>query len=210
MVKTALVSLTDAEIQGLVLQALSRTQIPVTFCDWNYVEQLGEAQLIIATPWYDSKGPRAAYSAVIDALLDAGVYEEIPIRRVYLKSPRDPLIRALEQEGGEAPEGFLHILRHRDGSYSLVFAPLSGPGGPVPAKDFSGKDEAQEFLKDKLPLSPRAVEEAFLEVAQYGSSAIVARLKLSQLRRWGLAQSHRQPKSNKKPATHRRKDSDVN
>jgi hypothetical protein len=68
MAKTVLVSPTEVEIRGLVLEALSQTEIPVTFCDWNYVEQLGEAQLIIATPWYDDKGPRTTYSAVIDAL----------------------------------------------------------------------------------------------------------------------------------------------
>jgi hypothetical protein len=155
------------------------------------VEQLDEAQLVIATPWYDSKGPRTAYSAVSDALVQAGVYEEIPMRRVYLKSPNDPLVKILEREAKEAPEGFLHLLRHKDGSYSVVFAPLSGPGGPVPAKHFSGRHEAEEFLLNRLRLSPHKVEEAFLEVAQRGSGAIVARFTMSQLRRWGLAQPAR-------------------
>jgi len=190
MAKTTLVRRTDREIQGLVMQALAESspQIPVTFCDWNEVEQLDEAQLIIATPWYDSKGPRTAYSAVVDALQRAGVYEEIPMRRVFLKSPSDPLVRILEQEAKEAADGFLHLLRHNDGKYSAVFAPLRGPGGSVPVKRFSSKDEAEEFLLSRLRMRRGAVEEAFLEVEQQGNSVIPARFAMSQLRRWGLAQ----------------------
>ena len=203
MAKAALVKRTDLEIQGLLMHALSRTKIPVTFCGWRDVEQLDESQLVIATPWYDSKGPRTAYSAVIDALVDAGVYEEIPMRRVYLKSPSDPLVKILEREATEAAEGFLHVLRHKDGSYSVVFAPLSGPGGPVPAKHFSGKDKAEEFLLNTLRLSPHKVEEAFLEAAQQGNSVIPARFALPQLRRWGLAQPRQQLKSgNRRRADH--------
>jgi hypothetical protein len=188
MAKTILVKRTDHDIQGLVLQALSQTKIPVTFCDWNDVEPLDEAQLVIATPWYDSKGPRTAYSAVVDALRRAGVYEEVPMRRVFLKSPTDPLVKALQQEAREAPEGFLHILQHDNRSYSLVFAPLVGPGGSVPARKFPEKDELQGFLLNKLRVSPRAVEEAILEAAQRGSAGILAKLPVRQLRRCGLAQ----------------------
>jgi hypothetical protein len=209
MAKAALVNLTDLEIQGLVLQALSRTKIPVTFCDWNYVEQLGEAQLIIASPWYDTKGPRTTVSAVIDALGDAGVYEQIPIRRVYLKSPNDPLVSALERELKGSAEGFLHVLRHQNGSYSVVFGPLIGPGGPVPARHFSGQDQAQEFFSHKLHLSPRVIDEAFWDAAQHGSSAMMARFTMSQLRRFGLAQPRAQ-KTDKRPVTPRRKDSNGN
>jgi hypothetical protein len=188
-----LVKRTDAEIQALVMEALSRTPMPVTFCGWNYVEQLGETQLIIATPWYDSKGPRTATSALIDALQGAGVYEEIPLRRVYLKSPTDPLVKMLEREAKEAPEGFLNLLHNKDGSYSVVFAPLSGSGSPVPARHFSGKGEAEEFLSE-LQLSPRTVEEAFLEAARHGIGTMGARFAPSQLRRWGLAPPRGQAK----------------
>ena len=193
MAKAVLVSQKDIEILGLVLDALNQAQIPVTFCDWNYVEQLGEAQLIIATPWYDTKGPRATYSALIDALQSAGSYEKVPMRRVYLKSPEDPLVELLEAE--EPDEGFLHVLRHRDGSYSVLFAPLSGPGGPVPARHFSDESETKEFLLDRLHLSQVAAQEAFSEVAQHGNGAVVTRLTASQLHRSGLAQPRKQPRA---------------
>jgi len=203
MAKAILVRRTDPEIQGLVMEALSRTQMPVTFCDWNYVEQLDETQLIIATPWYDSKGPRTAYSAVIDALQGAGIYEEIPLRRVYLKSPSDLLVKMMEREAQEAPdEGFLNLLHHKDGSYSVVFAPLtglSGSGSPVPARHFSESDEAGQFLLNELHLSPRDVEKAFLEARQHRIGSIVTRLTESQLRRSGLAPPRTQSKTGNPP-----------
>jgi hypothetical protein len=194
--KAALVRSTEREIQGLVLQALSQTQMPVALCDWNDDEELEEPQLIIATPWYDSRGPRAAYSVLVEALQKEKVYDLVPIRRVYLKSPADPLVKLLQREVTEAPEGFLHVLRHTEGSYSIVFAPLNGPGSPVPAKHFSGRDDAQQFLLTRLRLSDHEVEKAFREVAQFGNGAIVARFKISQLRRWGLAPSRGPAKTN--------------
>src|SRR5579863_8660513 len=115
-----------------VMEALSQTQIPVTLCEWNYVPQLEEWQLIIATPWYDSKGPRTTYRAVISALEKAGIYPRVPMRRVFLKSPNDPEVKRLQQEAGTQWEGFVHILRHPDDGkipeYSLVFAPITRDG----------------------------------------------------------------------------------
>ncbi len=190
MAKETLVS-NDRDIQGLVLQALSRTQFPVTFCDWNDVEELDEAQLIVATSWYDSKGPLTTYSALVDALQAAGLYEQIPMRRVYLKSPNDPLVKVLESEIKNPIEGFLHMLRFtHDGSYSVVFAPLYGAGGFVPSQDFRGKDARQnllDFLCNKLRLGQRTIEDALSEIDRLGHTSIPARFTTRQLRRWRLA-----------------------
>ncbi len=40
----------DRIIEAQVLEALDRARVPVTLCEWNYVPQLEEWQLIIATP----------------------------------------------------------------------------------------------------------------------------------------------------------------
>src|SRR5205823_6653594 len=88
----------DIDISALILDALSRTKIPVTFCDWRYVSHLEEWQLVIATPWVDEKGTRTTYRAVIDALVKAGVYEDTPMRRIFLKSSSDPVVQELEKE----------------------------------------------------------------------------------------------------------------
>ena len=52
--------------------------MPVSFFDWHYVPQLDEWQLVIATPWYDSRGPLSTWSALVEALQKAGTYEQAP------------------------------------------------------------------------------------------------------------------------------------
>ncbi len=50
---------------------------------------------------------------VIDALTKAGVYDDVPMRRIFLMSPHDPLIQELQKEAKTRNEGFIHILRHK-------------------------------------------------------------------------------------------------
>ena len=52
----------------MVMDALSRAKIPVSFLDWEYIPQLQEWQLLIASPWVDTKGPLTAYRALVEAL----------------------------------------------------------------------------------------------------------------------------------------------
>jgi hypothetical protein len=120
----------DAVMAGLMLDALSRSPMPVSLFDWYYVPQLEEWQFVIATPWYDSKGPRESWSALVDALQKAKLYERVPTRRVFVKSPDDPVVKMLEQEAREFRQGFLHVLHSKkDGQYSLIFAPITGGRG---------------------------------------------------------------------------------
>src|SRR5580698_2269653 len=112
MDKTALVK-SDLEIESRVLAALSKAKIPVTLCDLNYVEPLQEWQLVIATPWYDSRGPRESYDRVFQALQDAGIYEETPIRRISVTSPNDQLVKTLERDVKVRTEGAVHIVRDK-------------------------------------------------------------------------------------------------
>src|SRR5260370_16499726 len=88
----------DRDIGARVMEVLSRAKIPVTFSEWNYVPELEEWQLIIATPWYDSKGPQATYRALVDALQEASIYEKVPMRRVFVRSSRDPLANTLPRD----------------------------------------------------------------------------------------------------------------
>ncbi len=186
MDKTTLVR-SDVEIGGLVMDALSRLKIPVTLCDWNYVHELDEWQLIIATPWYDSKGPRETYSRIIDAFQQAGIYQDVPMRRVFLKSPQDGLVKSLEQELKQRAEGFLHLLRHGNGQYSVIVAPISGRGGAVPARHFPGISELREFLEKELRLRPSSIEDAIGELQQRGSTSIYPfRFGARHLKRLGL------------------------
>src|SRR5262245_30706047 len=109
--------------------ALSRAKIPVTLIDWTYVPQLDEWQLIVATPWYDTKGPHEAFTKIGSALQKEGIYQNVPIRRVFVKSPQDPLVKALEDEIKAKTEGIIFIDDHgpqgQRRTYSVVFAPFA-------------------------------------------------------------------------------------
>jgi len=142
----------DRDIEARVLDALSRVRMPVTLLEWNYVPQLEEWQLILATPWHDSKGPRTTYQALVDALEKAGIYEQVPMRRVFVRSPNDPLVKALVQEAKDQTEGRVYILKHGDG-YSLVFPAAIGivaGGGPIARRSFSSLNATETVLGGRL------------------------------------------------------------
>lgn len=190
MDKAALVG-EDRETERLVLGVLTRAKIPVTLFDWDYVGELDEWQLVIATPWYDSKGPREAYSRIIKALEDAGVYRDVPISRVFVKSPEDPLVKALEREVKERREGAIHILGDKGPhkkQYTVIFAPFTGRGGFVPARHLSGLEELREFLDRRLHIQRSSVEEALAQLARKGSASIFnVQLTSREAKRLGLA-----------------------
>ncbi len=191
MDKAALVK-SDQSIEGLVLEALSRARIPVTLCDWHRVPDLDDWQLIIATPWYDGRGPRVANSRVIKALQDAGIYQDVPILRLSVRSPGDPLVKALEQELKDRREGVIHIVggTRPNGSkeYSVIFAPFTGKGGAVPAKRLPGLKELREFLDKRVHIRPTSVDEALAELARKGSTSIFqVQLTTREAKKLGLA-----------------------
>lgn len=175
MDKTTLVR-SDLEIQGLVLEALSQAQIPITLCAWNYVPELDEWQLIIATPLYDSKGPRAAYSIVTKALQAAGIYQDVPVRRLFVKSPNDSIVSSVQQDIADREEVAIHVLggagSNHEKRFALFFAPFSGPGGRVPAKHIVGTDALREFLENRLHIKRSSVEEALADLDRKGSASI--------------------------------------
>ena len=58
----------ELEAEALVVQALSQAKIPVTAVDWNRAAEGEEWQLTVVSSLFDTKGPREAYSRVLDAL----------------------------------------------------------------------------------------------------------------------------------------------
>lgn len=189
----ALLVKSDRIIEAQVLDAVDRAggRPPIALCDWNYVEQLQEWQLIIATSWIDSKGPRATYAALVAALEKAGVYQHVPMRRVFLKSPSDPLVKMLLREASTGWEGFIHLLRHhgngKPGKYALVFAPITRDGA-APVRRFSSLDELTATLTDDLHLFPPAVKSALDEMKRTGAGSIYpVLLTTRQLKKFGLS-----------------------
>jgi hypothetical protein len=161
----------DRDVGAQVMEALSGSAIPVTLCEWNYVPQLEEWQLIIATPWYDSKGPRTTYRALVDALQKTGVYERVPMRRVFIRSPEDPLVKTLQREAKEQHQGSVHVLKHGS-EYSLIFPPFYGAGGSVSARRFSSIEDLKQFLTDDLHLRRNSIDEAVDEIRRSGAGSI--------------------------------------
>lgn len=180
------------EIEGKVVSALSRAQIPITAVDWNWVPQLEESQLIVVTPLVDSRGPRETYARILKALTVAGVYQSIPIRKLFVKSPDDPVAQKVIKELKETSEGSIHIVRDatRNGAlqYTMVFAPYVGSGGPIPSKLFSGNDDLREFLEKRLSIDRYHIDQALSELIQKQSTTIVnVQLSLRRAKKLNLA-----------------------
>lgn len=191
MDKAALVA-SDLEIEGLVIAALSRARIPVTAVEWNWVPQLYEWQLVVVTSLYDTKGPREAYARIIEALSVAGVYQSIPIRKLFVKSPDDPLAQDLVRQLKMTTEGTIHIVRNAPGvnalEYSVVFAPYVGSGGAIPSVRLQGEEELRDFLEKRIGILPYAVAQALSQLSQKGSASVFnVQLNLRRARKLNLA-----------------------
>jgi hypothetical protein len=177
----------DLEAEGRVIEALSRAKVPVTLCDWNYVPQLDEWQLVVATPWYDTKGPREANRLILNALSRAGVYEHVPIRRFFVKSPDDPIVLAMEGDLKFSTEGSIHIVKHAPVKYSVIFTPYRG-GGAVPSVQLSSDAELRAFLQNRIGISSHFVDSALSQLATRNNASIPnVQLAPKRVRQLGLA-----------------------
>ncbi len=78
----------DLDIGREILRALATGRIEVNVAFWAYVPQSSEWELFIATPLVDTKGPKAAYEEVLNALHDAGMDPYLPWRKLFLRSPK--------------------------------------------------------------------------------------------------------------------------
>jgi hypothetical protein len=203
----------DIEIGRRIVAALTRASIPVTVYLWAFIPQLQEWQFMVATPLVDTKGPLAAYGEVNRALQKDGVFDDIPLSRIFLKSPSDKVLKSLEKESRVVPQetfrvvndqiagnfvedaylyrGFIQInkLQRRTNAeaYSVFYAPYEGPGGIVPDRKFQGIDQLRDFLKDSLHLSDAGIESALRDLAKRGNSTLPnVELRSKELRRLGL------------------------
>src|SRR6266571_2147285 len=102
-VATATLVNSDIEIGRRIVGALTRAGIPVSIYLWAFVPQLEEWQFMIATPFVDTKGPLSAYGEVNKALQKEGIFEDTPLRRIFLKSPSDPVLKSLEKQSRAVP-----------------------------------------------------------------------------------------------------------
>jgi hypothetical protein len=149
----------DLDIGREILRALAKGRIEVTVAFWAYVPQSSEWQLFIATPLVDSKGPKAAYEAVLDTLHDAKMDPYLPWRKLFLRSPKDPVLMSLDKQKGL--RGSVDIMESENprGSPSAYYVTY------VPSSD-------ETFRTFNEAVGDRFVEEAYV----YGKTWVVTGL----------------------------------
>jgi hypothetical protein len=176
----------DRDIGAKIMEALDRRRIPLNFADWTYVPQLQEWQFVISSPWVDTKGPLTTYRAVVDALEDAKIYKEVPMRRISVRSPADPLVRTLEEEAKQQQVGLIRIVKRRSQEFVAFFAPVK-TGGFVPARHFADSNELESFLAEDLRMKSGEIANVLDELNSSGASAISpVSLTVRQIRKLGF------------------------
>jgi hypothetical protein len=209
---TATLVSSDIEIGRGIVGTLARASIPVTVYLWAFVPQLQEWQLIVGTPLVDSKGPLAAYGEVNKALRNAGIFDEVALRRIVLRSPNDRVLKSLERESHAVPHevfrvvnapiagnfvedaylytGSIHIVRLREANpatYSVIYAPYGGRG-VAPFLKIEGEESLRGFLRDRLHVETEWSTTALRNLDERGTAAIPnVELKGGELKRLGLA-----------------------
>jgi hypothetical protein len=214
MATAALVS-HDIEVGRRIVAALTRASIPVTVYLWAFIPQLQEWQFMIATPLVDSKGPRAAYGEVNRALQREGILDEVPLRRIFLKSPNDKGLKSLERESKSVPQEALRVVNEqiagnfvedayvyggsifivKAGSsrsdpreyYSVMYSPRSGPRPPAPPLRFEKIDRVRQFLEKGLRMDQHTADLHIAKLRAGQSALIPVSLTPAQLRTLGLA-----------------------
>lgn len=106
---TAVLVNRDFDVGRRVLNELAKAGIRVSVAFWAHVSDIDEWLFFVATPLVDSKGPTEAYDEVLRVIDVAGLDSQLPWRRLFLRSPKDPILRSLEKDT-EIPEGSIHIM----------------------------------------------------------------------------------------------------
>jgi len=216
MAATALVDKSSIDLGRRVIAALSRAGIPIAVGLWAFASESEEWRFTIATPLVDELGPLSAYKKVRKALQKAGVEDEFPLMRIYLRSPKDRVLRLLQKEsralgnlghedyrlvnaaieGSFVEEaylytGFLDILRespqgNAHQKYLVVYTP--GSGGTAPLVRVNGAEQLRELLERKMGVRRDIAESALRELAERGDTVIPnVQFRPSDMKRLGLA-----------------------
>jgi hypothetical protein len=198
----------DLEIGRRVLAALTRAGVSVSVAFWAYVPQIEEWQLFIATPLIDSEGYHAAYDRVLRALRSGGFNGDFPWRRIFLRSPKDNVLKSLEKASKASPKEAIRVVNEEIGgrfvedayiygtaiviesentprgnpsAYYVTYAPYSGSGEPTWI--VTGLDHLRKLLS-MLHISAEDAETALHDLSGKKRTSIPnVRLRAQDLRR---------------------------
>jgi hypothetical protein len=162
----------DKIIGPKVVEALRAAGIDISAWKWIYEPELEEWQLLIGTSLVDAKGLRTTYGKVTDALEKAKIYKKVPMRRVVLKSPSDPQVKAIERDLREQKESSIHILKHRvqgKVGFSIVFGPVIRSGS---MRSFWDREELEQFLSKDIALESGKIASALHELSRTDATSI--------------------------------------
>ncbi|MGC1374291.1 MAG: hypothetical protein WA824_19295 [Candidatus Sulfotelmatobacter sp.] len=196
---TATLVNSDIEIGRRIVAALTRASVPVTVYLWAFIPQLQEWQFMIATPLVDTKGPLAAYGEVNRVLQREGVFDDVPLRRIFLKSPNDRVLKSLEKESRAIPREAFRVVNEQiagsfvedayvysgsidimesaniprggaENTYFITYTPYSGPGDATVR--VNGLGNLRQLLLSRLHISPDTVESTLKELYAKGGGLI--------------------------------------
>ncbi len=169
---------------------------------------------MVATPLVDTKGPRAAYGEVEKALQKEGVLGDFPLRRIFLRSPSDKVLKFLERESKAVPQEAFRVVNEQiagnfvedaylyagsiriysvksAGSAAEKFKVIHIPGsGRGVAREVPvwGAEQLRDFLEKDIGIDREIVERAIRDLAEKEYTTIRnVQLNHSKLKRLGLA-----------------------
>jgi len=125
---TATLVNTDLDLGRKILIVLAQERIPVSVAFWAFLSQSDEWGLYIATVLVDLEGPKVAYDRILGALRNAGIDAQPLWNRIFLRSPKDPVLQLLEKET-EIPNGSIQIMESqniphgRPSTYYITYTP---------------------------------------------------------------------------------------
>lgn len=205
----------DIEVGRRIVATLTRASIPVTVYLWAFNPEREGWQFIVATPLVNSKGPLDAYNEVNRALQRGGIIDDITRTTVYLRSPNDRVLKALEKESRAVPHETFRVVNApiagsfvedayvyggsifivKAGSsrpdpreyYSVIYSPRSGPRPPASPLRFEGIDGVRQFLEEGLRMDKHTADPQIARLSAEQSTLIPVSLTPAQLRSLGLA-----------------------
>ena len=83
--------------------------------------------------------------------------------------------------------GLVQLLRRKDGTYELTYAPLGALVGCCPTRSFNDEEELEAFLAGALRIDPREIATALGALDRNGSYCVYeVRLSEAQIQEHGL------------------------